>query len=288
MIFKVEDFKISYMTWVAPEWDVEKLIEGARKYGYNGVELRVEAGHAHGLELDTSPDTLARVRSTFTQAGVEISCVATSLRFSMPEESERAEAVEKLKRYVSYAQMLGSPYLRVFAGQMPDGVEPAGVIDYISDALAEGVEAAEDKPVTILIETHDSLSHTAYVGEILKQVYSEKLGVLWDVAHPVRHLESLEGAYDNIATHVRHVHVHDLAYLEGRTKYEAVALGEGFVPYEKAIRFLHHDGFQGHLSVELMKVDPDEVLPQYAEKLREYTAALQPQEEDDETNAKVE
>ena len=288
MIFKVENFKVSYMTWVAPKWEAAQLIEGARKYGYNGVELRVEAGHAHGLELDTPPETLARARSTFTQAGVEISCVATSLRFSMAEDSERAAAVEKLKAYVSFAQALGSPYLRVFGGQMPEGVEPAGVIDYISDSLGEGVEAAEDTSVTILIETHDSLSHTAYVREILKQVYSEKLGVLWDVAHPVRHLESIEDAFDNIAPHVRHVHVHDLSYLEGRTKYEAVALGEGFVPHDRAIGFLNHEGFQGHLSVELMNVDPDEVLPQYSEKLREYVAEVQPQEEDGETEVKVE
>ena len=287
MIFKVENFKVSYMTWVAPEWDITKLIEGARKYGYNGVELRVEKGHAHGLELETPPEELARARSTFTQSGVEISCVATSLRFSMPEDSERAEAVEKLKSYISFARVLGCPYVRVFCGKMP-GVEPAGVIDYVSDALAEAVAEAEETPVTVLIETHDSLSHTAYVREILKQVYSEKLGVLWDVAHPVRHLESIEDAYDNVAPHVRHVHVHDLSYLEGRTKCEAVALGEGFVSYDKAISFLHHDGFQGHLSVELMDVDPEEVLPQYAEKLREYVAAVQSDEENEQTHVKVE
>ncbi len=288
MIFKVESFKASYMTWVAPEWDVARLIDGARKYGYNGVEIRTEAGHAHGLELDAPPETLARVRSAFTQSGVEISCIATSLRFSMPEDSERAEAVEKLKSYISFAEMLGSPYVRVFAGQMPGGVEPAGVIDYVSDALAEAVEAAESTPVTILIETHDSLSHTTYVREILKQVYSEKLRVLWDVAHPVRHLESLEDSYDNIAPHVRHVHVHDLAYSEGRTKCETAPLGTGFVPHERAIQFLHHDEFQGHLSVELMKVDPDEVLPQYSEKLREYIAGLQSETESEETHVKVE
>ena len=286
MIFKFENFKISYMTWVAPEWDIPKLIEGARKYGYNGVEIRVEAGHAHGLELDTPPETLTRVRSAFTQSGVEISCVATSLRFSMPEESERADAVEKLKRYVALAQMLGSPYVRVFGGKMPE-IEPAGAIDYIADSLGEAISETEDTSVAVLIETHDSLAHTAYVREILKQVYSEKLGVLWDVAHPVRHLESIEDSYDNIAPHVHHVHVHDLSYLEGRTKCETVSLGQGFVSYDKAIRFLHHDGFQGHLSIELMKVDPDQILPQYAEKLREYVVAVQSEEESDQARVEV-
>ena len=52
--------------------------------------------------------------------------------------------------------------------------------------------------------------------------------------------------------------------------------------------YVQHDGFQGHLSVELMDVDPDEVLPQYSEKLREYVAEVQPQEEGGETEVKVE
>ena len=44
--------------------------------------------------------------------------------------------------------------------------------------------------------------------------------------------------------------------------------------YQRAMEMLAHDFFEGYLSVEVMKGDPDTVLPEYAAKLKEYIAAV--------------
>ena len=43
--------KLSFMTWACPEWDLNEVITGAIRYGYDGVEPRVEVKQKHGIDL---------------------------------------------------------------------------------------------------------------------------------------------------------------------------------------------------------------------------------------------
>jgi len=267
-------FKLSFMSWLKPDAQLPELVDLAVRYGYQAIEPRVGSGHAHGIELSTAAESLWDVRRAFEDSALELSCLATGLSFATADAEERAKNVEELKHFVELADTVGAPCVRIFGGSMPDGTETAGVVDYVSDALADAVAHAENYNAVILIETHDDFVRTNLVREVVKQVYSEKLGVCWDVAHPVRALETLEESYDNISGSVRHVHVHDYVYSDGRTKIEHAPLGEGFVDYARAMEMLAHDFFEGYLSVEVMNQNPDAVLPQYAEKMKAYVEAL--------------
>ena len=46
---------LAFMSSTCPEWTFEQMVDAAVKYGYEGVDLRVEWGHHHGLELDSDP-----------------------------------------------------------------------------------------------------------------------------------------------------------------------------------------------------------------------------------------
>jgi sugar phosphate isomerase/epimerase len=46
--------KLSFMTFVCPEWKIEKVIDFASEAGYDGVELRVDEGHKHGVSSASS------------------------------------------------------------------------------------------------------------------------------------------------------------------------------------------------------------------------------------------
>ena len=37
--------KLSFMTFVCPTWATEKIVKFAKEAGYDGVEIRVDAGH---------------------------------------------------------------------------------------------------------------------------------------------------------------------------------------------------------------------------------------------------
>jgi len=266
------NLKLSFTTWVCPEWTVAAIVDGMQTYAYDGVELRVGKGHLHGVELDSPADYLADVRKQFDAANLAVSCVATSFVLSNPDALERQKVVAQIKQCLRTADAIGAPYIRIFGGDVPAGLETAGVIDYIAEGLSECAEFAEKERIRskILLETHGAFSHSKYVTEVLSQVYSPKLGVLWDVLHPIRVLESVENTYDAICDYVNHVHVHDCAYNESRTKIQPCEPGEGFVPMAQVVDLLKSGNFRGYLSLEVLheNADPDQILPKYAKYLK--------------------
>ncbi len=287
-MFSPDDFKLSFSTWSAPELSVPQLLEAAQEFGYTGVELRMPGEgieHAHGVALDASPANLKEIGSAIASSGVEISCIATPLEFGGPAagaegDDARQQAIDELKRYVTLAEALGSKCVRVFGGSLlAEEGELAGLVDAVSDALSEAVSFAEQTSASILIETYGDFANTKFVREVAKQVYSEHFGVLWDVAHPFRALETPEESYDNISGQVKHVHIHDHRYVDERLRLEPAMIGEGLVHFQQAVQFLAHDGFEGFLSVETREGPPDEVLPMHAKVLQDMiTAAFEPEE----------
>ncbi len=286
-MFSPDDFKLSFSSWSAPDLALSELVEVSQANGYSGVALRMPGDgveHAHGLAADTSPVNLTQAKSVIAGTGVEISCIATSLEFGAPGDAARAQVMDDAKRYVTLAEALGARCVRVFGGPLlgREG-ELAGLVDAVSDALSEAVSFAEQTNVSILIETYGDFANTKFVREVVKQVYSKRFGVLWDVAHPFRALETPEESYDNISGQVKHVHVHDLRYVDGRLRTEPAMIGEGRVPFQQAVQFLAHDGFEGYLSVETREGPPDEVLPIYAKALTDMiNAAFESDEESEE------
>ncbi|MGD0091136.1 MAG: sugar phosphate isomerase/epimerase family protein [Planctomycetota bacterium] len=266
------NLKLGFTSWVCPEWTVAAIVDGMQTYGYDGVELRIGKGHLHGVELDSSPEYLADVRKQLDAANLAVSCLATSFVLANPDAVERQKTVNQIKQCIRTADAIGAPYIRLFGGDIPAGLEAAGVIDYIAEALGECSEFAEKERIrsTMLLETHGAFSHSKYVNEVMSQVYSPKLGVLWDVLHPIRVLESVEDTYDAIGEYVRHIHVHDCAFNEGRTKIVPCDPGQGFIPLAQVVDLLKSGNFRGFLSLEILQenADPDEILPKYAKYLK--------------------
>jgi len=271
------NLKLGFSTWVCPEWTVAAILDGMQTYGFQGVELRIGKGHLHGVELDSSGDYLAEVRKQFDEANMAVACLSTSFTFSSPDILERKRAVDGLKQALRVGEALGTPYIRVFGGELPHNLEVAGVIDYISETLNEISEHAEKEKSRsmILLETTGSFSHSRYVMEVMSQVYSSKLGVLWDVLHPLRVLENVESTYDELGDHIRHIHVHDIAYNDDRTRLEHCELGEGFVPLPRISDLLKAGLFRGYLTYEPLKrdIDPDDALPQLGKYLKSVIAS---------------
>ena len=140
------NIKLGFSTWLCPEWTVAAIVDGMQTYGYDGVELRIGKGHLHGVEMDSTVEYLAGVRKQFDAANLAVSCIATSFSFSNPDIVERQKMINNVKQCLRTADTVGAPYLRVFGGDIPHGLEATGVIDYIADALSECAEHAECKP----------------------------------------------------------------------------------------------------------------------------------------------
>lgn len=265
--------KISFMTWACPDWSLAQILAGAIRYGYDCVEPRVEADHAHGIELDTTKKQRRAIRQQFEDCGVGISALATSRRYAIASDHELAESIELTKRYVDLAADLGCSNLRVFGGGTPQGMDFADAKKIVAESLHECAQHAAERKVYLCLETHDSYSLSGDCLETVLMADHPNVAICWDILHPCRQGETIAAAFENVRNHVRHCHVHDARLGEDPGSYQMTLMGEGDVPHDEAIRLLASIDFQGALSGEWINAFPaEEVLPHDAAVLRQYLA----------------
>ena len=250
-------FKLCLTSAVAPQWTAKQLVEAAVKHGYAGVELSAGAGGKHGVELDSRESELREIRKAFSEAGIGIACLGTPVSFHAAEPEARQRALDELRRYIEIADILATPYVRIFGGEIPAGIEVAGAADYISDCLSEAASFAEQRQATLLVETFGTFRNSRFLREIIKQVYSSRLQTLWNVPETVRGLEPVADTYDSLCDHIRHVHLADYEYFEERTAVAPASFGEGFVPVARAIKVLAAGGYRGYLAYDPAEIPED-------------------------------
>lgn len=249
--------KYSFMTFSCPELTLGEVLQLAKRLGYDGVEPRISNNHKHGLEPETDKKTRAEARRLVADSGVVLSCIATSHRYSDPATSQ-TEA-EATVRSAELAADVGAPCLRVFGGNIPEGIQRSEAIERLGKALTFISDRTKGLPVAICVETHDSWCDPAHVAEVMRQVNRPNIAVNWDIMHPVRAAKvSIADSFETLKPWIRHVHFHDgITELDGKLR--MVPIGQGAVDHRKALQLLTAANYNGHLSGEWIRWEPFEV-----------------------------
>ena len=92
---------------------LEQVIDRAREYGYDGVEI--DGKRPHGNPLDLSAARRLDLRRRAEAAGVEIYAVAANNDFSSPVPEHREAQLAYVNDLISLTADLGAPILRMFA-----------------------------------------------------------------------------------------------------------------------------------------------------------------------------
>lgn len=259
--------KYSFMSFSCPGASIEELIASAKKYGYDGVEPRTASGHGHGIEIEADSAARESAKEKFAASGVEISCIATSCKYSDPSTSD--ENVEDTKKYIDLAGDVGSPAVRVFGGLLPDGATRDEAVLNVAKSLHEVSAAAESRGVYVCFETHDDWCDPGHVAEVMKKVNHPFIRVNWDIMHPVRRAgRTIDESFEVLRPWISHVHFHDGVTLPDG-KLEMVPIGEGDIDHKRAVELLQEDGYSGFLSGEWINWQPcDEHLPREIKTMR--------------------
>ncbi|HEY8598845.1 MAG TPA: sugar phosphate isomerase/epimerase [Thermomicrobiales bacterium] len=265
--------KLAFSTLGCPDWSLDEVIAATQRYGYDGVELRLLDGEIITTELPQGERE--RVRTAFANAGIPICCLDSSIRVATGVEPEQVAA--ELRAFLALAAELGAPMIRVFGGEWPEGQAEAQVFDATAALLNSVAPDAERLGVAVVLETHDSLSSSHTVAEILRRVPSHAIGALWDSHHPYRMGEAPDQVIDALGDRILHFHVKDARRNEAaRTGWDLLLLGEGEVPVRDSLTTLLRRGYTGWVAVEWEKKwhptieAPEVALPQHAKLLREW------------------
>jgi len=260
--------RLAFSTLACPGWSLDRVVEAARQYGYQGLELRLIDGETIGPELAVAER--ARVRSLLRGAGLPVVAVDTSIRLAGADPDQ---AASEIRAFLDLAAEWDSPLVRVFGGELSPGQSPDAAFAAMARPLAAVGPEAERRGIGIGIETHDAFSSARAVASLLSRVDCRAVGALWDVLHTCRMGESPEEVTQLLGDRLLHVHVKDGRGETGASQWELVLLGEGDVPMAGVLRALRANGYRGWLTVEWEKkwhpeiAEPEVALPQHAEAM---------------------
>ena len=239
--------KLSFSTVGCPNWTWTEITSCAADLGFAGIELR---GMGDDLSLRSVPvfqsgqiaDTAERLR----QKGLAISCVASNILLCGPEPDG-----EEVRHTLELARDLGCRYIRVLGDEWghpnPDTDEKL-----VLQRLITLAPQAAGAGVTLLVETNGVWAESHKLKQLIEDVNSPNVQVLWDMHHPYRWFgEAPEATYANLGAAIKHIHIKDSVMAGKKLQYKMLTYGD--LPLAAMLTQLKRGGYDGYVSMEWVK-----------------------------------
>ena len=266
--------KIAFSTLGCPDFDWTDIYSMAKDFGFDGIEIRGLGDHIYAVKAppfteSQLPQTIAKL----SKLRLSIPCLSSGNCLKFADKAEKNH--EELVQYIDLASKLGTPYIRVLGDLEP---QAEGEVDdeIVMDSLKRLIPIAEEKGVTLLIETNGVYSDTQRLNNLLKKIASDAVGALWDTHHPYRFMgESPEKTVQNLGAYIKYVHIKDSVIQNGKVEYRMI--GDGDMPIDNIMLALRSINFDGYVTLEWVKrwmpdlSDAGVVFPHFANYMSRYT-----------------
>jgi sugar phosphate isomerase/epimerase len=247
--------KIAFSTVGCPDLSLERVVQAAARWGYQGVDLRVSPTGVAATPVASDPmgKDPAAVHDLFEDAGVDLVGIATGVRFDeavwppvMGHLLSNAEVgVAETKAAVTLAAGAGGFFVRVFGHQLPGGEPRAWGLRRVAERLALAAQTARNTSVRVLIENSGSFSRAEELAELHGLVSSPFLSMSYNIIPAVMAGECPMTAVEAVIDGLKVVKIADIGE-DGRP----MPLGTGRLPVEKFVRRLGEIGYQGWIVYE--------------------------------------
>lgn len=227
---------------MAAEWDLDTLLEKCATLGFEGVELRTDREHAHGIEVEIGAAEREAARRKFADSGVEIAGLSSGCAFDATDPDELAWNLTRAKAHLDLAADLDAGGVKVFGNKahVNEGVPLEQTVAQIGKALAELAEYAAERGVQVRFEMHGDFTAPEVCNEIMARAGDGPgICLIYNCNNEfdVDSNGSVATSYRAVAPRIGHVHIHDLA--------------DPDFPYLELMRLLVADGYDGWCSSEL-------------------------------------
>ncbi len=212
-----------------------------------------------------SDEYLKQFKTKAAELGVVISGTGVRNNFASPDPAVRAAGVQLTKYCIVAASKLGSPIVRVFAGEIPKGYEDKWkeVAGWMIDSYKECAAYGEKYGIKIGIQNHGDMLQTAeQCIYVLEGVKSKWIGLILDIGS-----FKTEDPYKDIAE--------VLPYAIHWQVKQSVWGKDGPVPtdYKRLVSVIKKGGYKGYLPIETLPVrgrlyDPFTLVPQMLNELQ--------------------
>jgi len=234
--------------------DICSFIEEAKRIGADGVELLDFFYKDPETERHQAKEALAKV-------GLPCGIFSVANNFAKLDPSERLAQVARIKFGVDEAVFFGAGVVRVFAGDVSEGITYDQARAWIIDGLVESADYAHGKGVKLALENHGKLAGRgdqvkAIVEDVRARCGHDTLGANPDTGNFLLVDQDSAEAVSQVAGCAYMCHFKDFApgegvynSLAGKT-YRGTVIGEGAVNLEECVSALKGAGFDGWFSLE--------------------------------------
>jgi len=266
--------KLAFSTLGCPNFSWVEIYSMAKDLGFDGIEIRglgseIFAVKAQPFTESQLPQTIKKL----SELKLEIPCLSSGCCLKFAENAEKN--YEEIMQYIMLASKLGTPYIRVLGDNEP---HPAGEVDdsVVLAQLRRLIPAAEEKGVTLLVETNGVYSDSARLCRLLDEAASDSVAALWDMHHTYRFGGEKPGkTVQNLGAYIKYIHIKDSVMENGKVRYRM--MGEGDLPIDDMMMALRSINYEGYVSLEWVKrwaADLDDaavVFPNFASYMSRYT-----------------
>lgn len=269
-----------FHAWKAGKLDIPGFVREAKRAEAEGVEL---------LDFFYKDREAERplIREALAETGLPVPIFSVAQNFAKTDPAAREAELGKIRFGIDEAVLYGAKVVRVFAGDVSEGITFDQAREWIIEGLGEASKLAAASGVKLALENHGTLAGRGeQVRGIIEDVRArsgvDALGANPDTGNFILVKQASHEAIHEVARYANMVHFKDFkrapeghegfAYqsVDG-TKFVGVAVGEGDVDLAKCVKELKDVGFDGWLSVEYEgEEDPFTAVPRSIENARRY------------------
>ena len=256
--------------------DIGGFIREAKNAGADGVELLdffyndVETERAQALQA-------------LKETGLPCPIFSVAQNFAKPTPEEREAQLNKIKFGVDEAGHFGSGVVRVFAGDVSEGITFDQARQWIVEGLAKASEYAAKHGKKLALENHGKLAGRGeqvrgLIEDVRALAGNDSLGANPDTGNFLLVNQPSHEAIQEVAKYAYMVHFKDFkpdptgeyVAMNG-DQFVGTAIGEGVVDLTACLSALKSVGFDGWLSMEYEgREDPLTAVPKSLANSRRY------------------
>lgn len=248
----------------------EEMFAQIKSAGFDGVELNLdkEGSLAHSLTFSTSSDELAGIKAIsarYKLPVVSISCSLYGTSMGSPQAEERAFAASVLLKQLECAKALGAAGILIVPGGMTNSVTLKTAWENSLETLAAMKHDIEKNKLFVGVENVWNQFFTSPFDMVsfIDTLDSGFIGAYFDVGNVTAYSEP-EHWVEILAGRIKLVHVKDFKRKGGMNSGgEWADLLAGSINWSKVIPALKTAGFDGYLTAEVGKTNPEQSYPEF-------------------------
>jgi sugar phosphate isomerase/epimerase len=243
--------KLSFWTLGTPDWSNGQVVDAARRFGFDGVDLRCTPGR--NVSVQSTPQEIEDLKRVFADNGVEISSILAYNERGNAEDVDWTVVQDDIAQHIDLAQRLGTKAMRVNAASPAAGSSWDQYLQGFALALTGALTANSD--VVLNMQNHPGAPNVEQIGRLVSMVHSPLFGSGFSPDHCVDMGDDVLASAETLAPVVKQLHLADRERGgEGSSgKMKACLPGEGFVPNREVIEMLQRHGYDGYVSFKWEK-----------------------------------